>query len=190
MKVKGVNRPQYTKKHPSCYQWRNLRRHTDIRANTGSFSASRSNICRPLCHPGGGRRLRTRKLAIVRHPNTRNPTARTAHGNPTESKSRFSIMGKQTPPSDDPDTTSPMANPRFLRNQVFVDNMAVWKLILEKVRDVGTLMKDRVLLQGSERGRIDSIHGKVRSSLSQKLLEVFPQWGATAVRKYRTVAPQ
>jgi len=55
----------------------------------------------------------------------RNPAARTAHGNPTELKSRLSIIGKQTPPSDDPETTRPKANPRFLRNQVFVHNMAV-----------------------------------------------------------------
>lgn len=143
--------------------------------NTGSFKASKSKIWRPLCHPGGGSRLRTRKFAIVKHPNMRNAAARTAQPNPTELKSRFSMIGKQTPPSDDPETTIPTANPRFLRNQVLVHNMPVWKLISDMTGDEGTLMTNQDRSPRPERGRIDSIHGKVKSSLGQKSLQLFPQ---------------
>jgi hypothetical protein len=60
----------------------------------------------------------------------RNAAARTPHANPTESKSRFNIIGKQTPPNEDPETVIPIANPRFFRNHVFIHRMAVLKLLV------------------------------------------------------------
>ena len=85
------------------------------------------------------------------------------------------MIGKQTPPRDDPETTIPIAKPRFLRNQVFVHNIAVWKLQLEMKGNDSTLRIDQGPLPHSERGRIDSIHGKGRSSSNQKLWQLFRQ---------------
>lgn len=96
---------------------------------TGSRNALKSNICLPFVHPGGGRRLLTRKLATTRHPKIKNAAARTPHPNPTESNSLFNIIGKHTPPNEEPETIIPIAKPRFLRNQVFRHSAAVWKLL-------------------------------------------------------------
>jgi hypothetical protein len=99
-------------------------------ANTGSLSAGKSNIWRPLVHPGGGRWLFTRRLAMQRQPRIRNATARTAQPKPTELNKFFSIRGKQIPPTDEPETVIPVARPRFFRNQVLTAMIPVWKLLL------------------------------------------------------------
>lgn len=106
---------------------------TTTQQYTGSLKAEKSTICRPLVHPGGGRRLRTRIFATIIHPNMRNAAALTPHPNPTESNNRLSIIGKQTPPNDEPETVIPIASPLRFKNQVLIHRIAVLNLSLEKI---------------------------------------------------------
>jgi len=68
----------------------------------------------------GGIRERTVIFAKMRSASIRKAQIRTAQPKPTFGIKRTSIMGKMTPPKDDPAATRPIAAPRFLSNHVDV----------------------------------------------------------------------
>lgn len=71
----------------------------------------------------GGVLDRTAKLANISRAKIKNAQMRIAHANPTSGMRWISMMGKITPPSEDPATASPMAAPLFARNHVETSNM-------------------------------------------------------------------
>ena len=66
---------------------------------------------------GGMRDLR-KKLAKTIRTRMMNAHVRIAHPNPTSSIIRLTMIGNRTPPRLDPLAASPIAMPRFLKNQV------------------------------------------------------------------------
>jgi 5-methylcytosine-specific restriction endonuclease McrA len=66
----------------------------------------------------GGILDRTARLANTKATKTRKAQIRIAHAKPTFGMRWTSMMGKITPPSEEPDTTSPSAAPRLAWNQV------------------------------------------------------------------------
>ena len=61
---------------------------------------------------------RTAKFANNSKVKMRNAQMRIAQPNPTSGIKCMSMMGKMTPPNEDPAVVSPRAMPRFLKNQV------------------------------------------------------------------------
>ena len=61
---------------------------------------------------------RTAKFANSSNVKIRNAQIRMAQPKPTSGIKCISMMGKMTPPSDDPAVVRPRAAPRFLKNQV------------------------------------------------------------------------
>ena len=61
---------------------------------------------------------RTVKFAKMSSANIRKAQVRIAQPKPTSEIRWTTIMGKMTPPKDDPAATRPRAAPRFLKNQV------------------------------------------------------------------------
>ena len=66
---------------------------------------------------GGMRDLRKRLAKIIK-ARMMNAHVRIAHPNPTWSIMRLTMIGNRTPPRLDPLAASPIAMPRFLKNQV------------------------------------------------------------------------
>ena len=64
-----------------------------------------------------GKRLVTVRFAMIRTNKIRNAAQRIAHPNPISSMSRWTIIGRMTPPREDPDARMPKTRARFLRNQ-------------------------------------------------------------------------
>jgi len=119
IKVNGKNMPQKKKNNPAL-----------VTAMIGSLSESKYSLNTNFVGRGGSR------LLIVRHaidisPRKRNETARTAHPNPTRSISFDSMMGRTTPPKEDPAATMPTAMARCRKNQDMVDASAALKTAAE-----------------------------------------------------------
>ena len=68
----------------------------------------------------GGIRERTVKFAKLSIANIRKAQIRSVQPKPTSGSRWIIMMGKMTPPSEDPATTRPRAAPRFSKNQVDV----------------------------------------------------------------------
>jgi len=66
----------------------------------------------------GFTRGRTVKIAMICSPRMTKAPVLMAQGYPTLEIMRLIMMGKMTPPTDEPVTMIPMAAPRFLANQV------------------------------------------------------------------------
>lgn len=66
----------------------------------------------------------TVKLAMMSMPRNMKATALIVQGNPILGMSFETIMGKMTPPSDDPAAMTPNAVARFLKNHVPTELMA------------------------------------------------------------------
>lgn len=58
---------------------------------------------------------------IAQSPSSMNARIRMAQANPRDSITFVIMMGRTTPPVEDPDTTMPRARARFLKNQVMVE---------------------------------------------------------------------
>jgi hypothetical protein len=67
---------------------------------------------------------RTVRLATISSASTMNPEIRRDHPNPILGKSRDNIVGKTTPPSDEPLETIPKAKARRFTNHVAVHESA------------------------------------------------------------------
>lgn len=66
----------------------------------------------------GAMRERTVRLAKTSNANIRKAQIRMAQPNPTSGISLTTMMGRMTPPRDDPAATKPRAAPRFSKNHV------------------------------------------------------------------------
>ena len=72
----------------------------------------------------GGMRLTTVKQAMLPRPRIKNAQIRMVQPKPTCGMSFSTMIGKMTPPSDDPDAVTPRARARFLKNHVVTADMA------------------------------------------------------------------
>lgn len=66
----------------------------------------------------GAMRDRTVRLAKIKSANIRKAQIRIAQPKPTSGMRRMTMMGRMTPPRDDPAATKPRAAPRFAKNHV------------------------------------------------------------------------
>jgi hypothetical protein len=71
----------------------------------------------------GAIRERTVKFAKISNPSMRKAQMRIAQPKPTSGIRRTTMMGKITPPKDDPAATRPRAAPRLWKNQVDTYNV-------------------------------------------------------------------
>lgn len=120
-KLRGRNRPKKKKndaKHKS--------------ANAGS----RRGRMKSMRMNGLGEWLNldfTVRLQITSIPRIIKAAALIVQGNPIRGMSFETMIGKITPPSDDPDAMTPNAAALFLKNQVPTEFMAAKKTILEPI---------------------------------------------------------
>ena len=87
------------------------------RPNAGSFRG-RMNSMRTRGRGLGVNLDLTVKLAMISMPSMRKAQALIVHGNPTFGIRCETMMGKITPPRDDPDAIIPKDAALFLKNQV------------------------------------------------------------------------
>lgn len=91
-----------------------------IRRKAGSFKG-RTNSIRLTLFGFGDSLDFTVRFAMINIPRIMNAAALIVHGNPISGISFDTIIGKITPPKDDPEVMMPKAVARFLKNQVLMD---------------------------------------------------------------------
>jgi hypothetical protein len=74
---------------------------------------------------GGGKRDLIRMLPRISMPSSRNAVLRMAQPKPMRGIKRSTIMGRITPPMDDPETTTPKARARWRENHVGITASAI-----------------------------------------------------------------
>jgi hypothetical protein len=102
---------------------KNVNDATQRRANAGSLNGRKNSNISNFFGFGVNLDL-TVRFAMISSPKIKNAAARIVHGNPIFGMSFETIMGKMTPPSDDPDAMTPNAVARFLKNQVPMELIA------------------------------------------------------------------
>lgn len=85
--------------------------------NTGLVNGTKNDF-KTKGRLDGGSRERTVRFAKISRANIKNALVRIAHPNPTSGMRWINIIGKMTPPMEEPITTRPRAAPRFFKNHV------------------------------------------------------------------------
>jgi hypothetical protein len=116
--LNGKNVPKKNKKAPA-----------QVIAKAGSFRGRMNSMTSTFFCRGVNLDF-TVRLATAHMPKIMNAADLIVHGNPIFGMSLETIIGKITPPKDDPDAMVPKAVARFLKNHVPVELMAAKKIAL------------------------------------------------------------
>jgi len=108
---------------------KNKKAATQVIAKAGSFRGRMNSITSTFFRRGVNLDF-TVRLARAHMPKIMNAVDLIVHGKPILGMSLATIIGKITPPIDDPDAMMPIAVARFLKNHVLVELMAAKKIAL------------------------------------------------------------
>lgn len=89
-----------------------------VKSKNAGSDKGRTKAMRANGRLDGAMRDRTVKLAKIKSANIRKAQMRIAQPKPTSGIRRMTMMGRMTPPREDPAATKPRAAPRFAKNHV------------------------------------------------------------------------
>jgi hypothetical protein len=104
--------------------------------NGTSLKCLKRSSKRQGVYPFGGSRDLSVRFAMIHMKRIRKAVIRIAHPNPTEIMRRRSMMGKMTPPSEDPEAVTPRANARRRWNQLYQKISLRKRRVLEARKDL------------------------------------------------------